>query len=161
MKIDFINKLKNYSYKKQFFILFFIATIDIWVMPVLTIIIYSTGLDSVGFFQAEYKEFMGNKVTIGKLFSLELITHPNYYYIYIYLPFHKIFEMYLPFLEKFPIAINFLHIISFYLFIIILKSKKEIYKNKKLLIGSFGILFYYFLGLFSAIIGLLGILIVK
>ena len=85
MKINFIEKLKKSSLKKQFIILFFIATIDVWVMPVLTIIIYLTGLDSTSFFQAEYKEFMGNKVTIGKLFSLELITHPNYYYIYIFI----------------------------------------------------------------------------
>ena len=77
------------------------------------------------------------------------------------MPFHKIFEIYIPFLEKFPIAINFFHIISFYLFLIILKSKKEISKNKKLLIGSFGILFYYFLGLFTSVIGLLGMLIEK
>jgi hypothetical protein len=161
--IKFIEKLKKYSLKKQFFILFFIATCDVWIMPILSMIIYATGLDSVSFFQAEYREFLGNKVSIETLIyiDLELITHFNYYYIYIYMPINQIFELYIPFLEKFPIALNLFHIISFYLFIIILKSKNKISKNKKLAIGFIGISFYYVLGFFSVIMGMLSMLIVK
>ena len=161
MKIKFTEKLKNYSYKKQFFILFFIATWDVWIMPILSMIIYATGLDSVGFFQAEYREFLWN-TTATKPFYPELITHSIYYYIFITLPIHNFFELYIPFLEKFPIIINIFQIISFYLFIIILKSKEQMSKNKKRVILFLGILFYYCLGFFTAIMGFLSsIFIVK
>lgn len=158
MKTGFINKLKNYSYKKQFFILFFIATIDVWVMPILTIIIYSTGLDNISFFQAEYKEFLWN-TTMIKPFNPKLITHFGYYYIYIYLLFGELDSLYIQGLGKPVCYINIFHIVSFYLFLIILLFKKEMSKVKKLLIGLLGAFIYYFFGFISFFIGLMSMVI--
>jgi hypothetical protein len=154
IRFEFIEKLKKYSFKKQFFILFFIATIDVWIMPILSILIYATGLDSLDFFQYEYREFLWNNNAYD-WFKPDIITHMLHYWIYIYFCVGELDFLRINGLGK-PVAfLNIFHIISFALFIMILKSKEQISKNKKRLILFLGVVIYYFLGYFTFFLGFL------
>ncbi len=84
MLIRTIEKLESYSLKKQFWILFFIATWDIWVMPILTMCIYLLGLDDLPLLQITYKTVFNNRVGC-EICTPKLITEYSYYYIYIYI----------------------------------------------------------------------------
>ena len=154
IKFKFIEKLKRYSFKKQFFILFFIATIDVWIMPILSILIYTTGLDSLDFFQSEYREFLWNNNAYD-WFSADIITHMIHYKIYIYLCMGELDFLRINGLGTPVVFLNIFHIVSFALFIMILKSKEQISKTKKRLILLLGVATYYFLGYFTFFLGFL------
>ena len=147
MFIKIIQKLEGYSIQKRFWILFFIATWHIWVMPILSVIIYLTGLDGVSFFQAPwYKEFLWNK-TVGKPFSPHLITDIAYYSIYIYIP------IFVP-IKNFVVAVTIFDLVSCSLFLTLL-LRSSISKLHMYIYGLISLIIYS-LAVYLLILGLIG-----
>ena len=148
MLIKVIRKLESYSLKKQFFILFFVATLDVWIMPILSILIYITGLSEVVFFQIPW-----DKEGFGNVFRPKVITDFGNYATYIYIPMPKITHNFTP-------TINVFHIISYVLFLILL-FRSSLNKNKKNVCGLVGLVVYLLIGYGSAIAGLIGFVLAK
>ena len=94
LAVELIEKLESFSLKKQFLVLFFIATWDAWVMPALSIGLLITGLGEISFFQAEYNQFLWNN-SYSDVFQPRLITEPMYYHIYIYIYFLESLSSYI------------------------------------------------------------------
>jgi len=154
--IKLIEKLESYSLARKFWVLFFIATWDAWIMPLISALLYATNLYELDFFQANYAEFLWNNTQ--SFFSAKLITEPSYYYIYIYIFSGELDTLYVSDWGKPVVFLNVFHIISLALFIALL-LRSNLPKNKKYIFSSLGVIAYYGLGFLTVFIYLFSIFI--
>lgn len=142
-----LDRLESYSWRKRVLVLFFIATWDAWVMPIMTILLVVSGLSEVSFFQADpYASFLWNGP--NEKFYAKLITEPLHYYMYIYLLIGEIDALYIQGFGNLIIDLNIFHVFSFILFVILL-LRKSATTGRKLFYGMMGVVVYYVIGSFT------------
>lgn len=139
--------------------MFFIATWDAWVMPLITSMLYITGLSDLDIFQASHTNFLWN-TTITDIFIANLITEPGYYYIYIYLLAGELDALYVSGWGKPVIFLNIFHIVSFAIFLSLLSSS-AVSRKGKYLYGLLGVGVYYGIGFLTQFIYLFSILVIE